>query len=102
MTKCVVSQFRNGHTLSQPTSTSQTTPMAIITTFFAVDCQSVLSTTAATKAATPVARISTSAGPISRFQCGWRCSTTCSSSASTFSGYPTCSDFTSRSADADA
>ena len=27
MTKCVVSQFRNGHTVSQPTSTSQTAPM---------------------------------------------------------------------------
>ncbi|KRQ25694.1 hypothetical protein BKG82_22290 [Mycobacteroides chelonae] len=102
MTKCVVSQFKNGHTLSQPTSTSQTTPIAIITTFFAVGCQSVLSTIAATKAATPVDRISTRAGPISRFQCGWRCNTTCSSSASTFSGYPTCSDFTGRRAGADA
>ncbi|EPZ22567.1 Uncharacterised protein [Mycobacteroides abscessus subsp. abscessus] len=102
MTKWVVNQFRNGQRLSQPTSTSQTTPIAIITTFFAVDCQSVLSTIAATKAAIPVDRISTSAGPINRFQCGWRCSTTCSSSASTFSGYPTCSDLTGRRAGADA
>ena len=50
--------------------------------------QSVWLTNPAPNAASAVATNRTSTGPISRFQCGWRCSTTCSSAASTFSGYP--------------
>ncbi len=41
MTKCVVHQFKNGHTVNHPTMTNQTAKMTSNTTFFAVDCQSV-------------------------------------------------------------
>ena len=85
MTKCVVSQLRNGHTVSQPTINSQTARITSSTTVLAVP-QFCLSTTAAPNAAAAVLMTSSSTGPISRFQCGWRCSTTCSSAASTLSG----------------
>jgi hypothetical protein len=41
MTKCVVHQFKNGHTVNHPTMTNQTAKITSYTTFFAVDCQSV-------------------------------------------------------------
>ena len=41
ITKCVVHQFRNGHTVSQPTSISQTAAITSCTTFLAVASQSV-------------------------------------------------------------
>ncbi len=86
MTKCVVSQFRNGHNVSQPMSTSQIAPITAKTTLLAVGSQLVLLTTAEPNDAAALARIRTMTGPISRFQCGWRCRTTCSSPASTLSG----------------
>ena len=85
MTKCVVSQLRNGQTVSQPTISSHTARITSCTTVLAVP-QFCLSTIAATNAATAVPMISSSTGPMSRFQCGWRCSTTRSSAASTLSG----------------
>ena len=86
MTKCVVRQFRNGHSTNHPTITSHTTPMTAITTFLAVAPQSVWLTTAAPNAASAVTSSRTRTGPINRFQCGCRCSTTRSSAARTLSG----------------
>lgn len=86
ITKCVVHQLRNGQIVSHPTRINQTAPMTTATTVLAVGSQSVLVTTAAPKAASAVASRSTRIGPISRFQCGCRCSTTCSSLARTLSG----------------
>jgi len=89
MTKCVVHHMRNGHNVSQPTSTSQMAAITPLTTFLAVWLQSVWLTKPMPNAATPLATMSTSTAGMSRFQCGCRCSTTCSSTARTFSGYPT-------------
>ena len=86
MTKCVVSQFRNGHTVSQPRSTSQIAPMTPKTTLLAFGSHVVPLTTAQPNDAAALARIRTMTGQNSRFQCGWRCRTTCSSPASTLSG----------------
>ena len=86
MTKWVVSQFRNGHSVSQPISTSQMAPMTQNTTCLAFASQVVPLTTAQPNDAAALARIRTTTGQNSRFQCGWRCRTTCSSPASTLSG----------------
>jgi len=69
MTKCVERQFRNGHTVSHPISTSQTTPMTANTTLVATaELQWAALTTAAPKVASAVASTSTRTGPINRFQ----------------------------------
>ena len=39
MTKCVVHQLRNGHTVSHPMITNQMTPMTMSTTRFALESQ---------------------------------------------------------------
>ena len=86
MTKWVVSQFRNGHNDNQPISTSQIAPITQYTTCLAFGSQVVPLTTAQPNDAAALDRIRTTTGQNSRFQCGWRCSTTCSSPASTLSG----------------
>ena len=86
ITKWVVHQVRNGHTDNHPTTINQIASTTSWTTLLAVASQPVCCTTAAPNAASAVNSSSTNTGPTNRFQCGCRCSTTCSSVASTFSG----------------
>ncbi len=85
-TKWVVSQVRNGHAVSQPTTTSQTPQMTPNRIFLVSGCHWLPSTTPLPSAASPVNRSRLSTGRISRFQCGCRCSTTFSPAARALSG----------------